>query len=198
MQINRRDKEFIEHVRESRKHCMKPASYKDKEEVYLNWLLPIQYYNHELGWRKSDGRCIMNTKDKNLWITGTKEQCEKFIKDAIGDDKYLVYNKNKFHWNNYFGQPFIVLRVYNKSQRAKRVYTLRRLGDWAGFFIEKQKSFHELSPNLYHCIVLSTFSPKEYCKGAFGPDHDEDQAGSLEWRFDVLDLREREMQKIEL
>ena len=197
MRVNRRDKEFIERVRESRKQCMKPAIPEEREKKQLDWLLPPAYNDYDLSWTIEDSKFRMNTKDKNLWITGTKEQCEKFIKDAIGDDKTIVYNKKKFYWNNYFGQPFIVFRIYNKNQYYKKLHTLKQIGDWSGCTIEKQKSSHKLGSNLYHCIVLSTYTIKEFCKGVLHYEYEND-IGSLEWRFDVLDLRELEMQKIEL
>lgn len=192
MLIAKRDREFIERVKEKRKHCMKPANYKEEEETYLNWLLP-NYYDDGKGC--CFPRCKMNTKDKNLWIVGSKEQCEEFIQKALGNDPTYVYNKTQYYWNNYFGQPFIVFRVYNKSRRDKRICTLRGIGDWIGYGIEKQKSSYNLSADLYHCIILSIYSPNEYCRGM---KYFDDEIRGLEWRYDILDLRKRIPQKKEL
>ena len=181
----RNEREFAKQVKEKRKHSMKPANFKNEEDEQLSWLLPLGSF----GWKVCDMHCKMNVKDKNLWITGTKEQCEDFIKNAIGDDETVVYNKNKFHWTGYFGQPFIVIRLYSKAQRAKKFYTLKSLGDWTGCNIEKQKSLHSLSPNLYHCIILSTFTLQEYTKDIFGKDTGQNELGSLDWRYDTLNLR---------
>lgn len=132
------------------------------------------------------GPCKMNTKDKNLWITGTKEKLEKFIQDAIGDDEYQVYNKkNGKLWNGYFNQPFIVFRIYDKRHRNENVYEIRCAGDWGPRVISTSGHGKYLYPDLFHAIVLSTMTPKEYCEGMLKGD---DEAGGIEWRYDVLQI----------
>lgn len=130
--------------------------------------------------------CKMNTKDKNLWITGTKEKLEKFIKNAIGDDKYQVYNKgNGELWNGYYNQPFIVFRIYDKRHRNENIYQIRRAGEWGVVPVSTSGHGRYLYPDLYHAIVLSTMTPKEYCEGM---DLENDMVGGIKWRYDTLQI----------
>ena len=140
--------------------------------------------------------CKMNTKDKNLWITGTKEQCEKFLKLALGKNKYgddncyrseYVYDKDDTgYWDGYDDQPFIVFRNYNRQKRTTKIREMRAAGDHGIRAINIRWSSGTLNPDLYHCIVLSTFTPEEYCKGM---DHETDEIEGLKWRFDTLKLK---------
>ena len=142
-------------------------------------------------------QCKMNTKDKNLWIVGTKEQCENFLKLALGKNKYndencydslRVYNKDDTnYWDGYEGQPFIIFRNYNKQKRALKVREMRLAGEWGHQTINIRWSSGMLDPDLYHCIVLSNYTPEEYCKGM---DHYDDEVGGLKWRYDILQLRQ--------
>ena len=166
----------INTIKEARKKFMKPA--RNVEDIRLG-LRP----------------CKMNTKDKNLWITGTREQCENFLKLALGKNEYgdyncyrseYVYDKDDTgYWDGYDEQPFIVFRNYNKQKRTTKIREMRAAGDWSISPINIRWSSGMLNPDLYHCIILSTFTPEEYCKGMA---HESDEVGGLKWRYDELKL----------
>lgn len=140
--------------------------------------------------------CKMNTKDKNLWITGTKEQCENFLKLALGKNEYgdyncyrpwYVYDKDDTeYWDHYKDQPFIVFRNYNKQKRSTKIREIKAAGGYTTRTINIRWSSGLLNPDLYHCIVLSTFTPEEYCKGM---DNESNVVASLKWRYDTLVLK---------
>ena len=168
------EKEFIN---EYRKGFMKPD--KNEEDIRL-----------------INKPCKMNTKDKNLWITGTKEQCENFLKLALGKNEYddyncyrpeYVYDKDDTgYWDGYDDQPFIVFRNYNKQKRTTKIREMRAAGGYTKRTINIRWSSGTLNPDLYHCIILSTFTPEEYCKGMV---REIDEIEGLKRRFDTLQLK---------
>lgn len=126
------------------------------------------------------------SKIKNLWITGTKEKLETFIQNAIGNEWVHVYNKdNSDYWDNYYGQPFIVFRLYDKKNRMTMIQNMKRAGEEFYTPVNVRHSSGVLDPELYHCIVLSIYSKEEYCKGTEYEKHD---IGGLDWRYDDLKL----------
>lgn len=176
----------INTIKEHRKNFMKPErnpniSY---DELMIN-LLPESCLDFtermQRGFTMKDSAAKMYSKDKNLWITGTKEQLENFIKNTIGDDLVHVFDKDKYRWNEYFGQPFIITRLYDRKKRQEKLSRLRALGDWLQRPIEKS-CYCLLHPDLFHCIVLSIYTMEEYCK-----DYPQ-EVGGLKWRYDELKL----------
>ena len=126
------------------------------------------------------------SKIKNLWITGTKEKLETFIQNAIGNEWVNVYNKdNSDYWDNYYGQPFIVFRLYNKKNRMTMIQNMKIAGEEFDTPVNVRYSIGVLNPELYHCIVLSIYSKEEYCKGT---KDKKNNIGSLDWRYDDLKL----------
>lgn len=165
-------------VKKARKNFMKPDRNKDVplDELFKPFLLKNRY---DVSYTNSDAK--MYSKDKNLWIIGTKDQLEKFIYKAIGDSWPQVYDNNNHHIK-YIGQPFIVTRLYDKRKAHDKIYELRELGDhfprWRGH-VNFDKPIH---PDLFHSIVLSTYTMEEYCK-----DYPRELDG-LKWRYDELNL----------
>lgn len=146
-----------------------------------NFMKPLKNstFEHEL-------TCRMNTKDKNLWIIGTEKKLEQFIYNAIGDSWLHIYNKdNSQYWDGYMNQPFIVFRLYHKRNRRQKIVQLKEAGDWCPTVVNVRWSSGELNPNSYHCIILSIFTPEEYCKGLY---NEENEIKSLKWRYDELKL----------
>ena len=156
-------------VKHFRKNFMKPE--RNKEEFDNN---------------NSKNQCKMNTKDKNLWITGTKEKLETFIQNAIGDNWVHVYNKdNTQYWDEYYGQPFVVFRLYDKKNRNTVIEQIRTAGDWNKRIIGIRHSSKTLNPDLFHCIVLSIYTPQEYTKGTCW---EKIYSNGIDWRYDELKI----------
>lgn len=108
----------------------------------------------------------MKRKDKNIWIVGDKDKLEQFIHDAIGDNCLCVYCKDDVnYWDGYANQPFIVFRLYDKSDRNKIFYDIKYAGDYNKRPIDIRWTSGMLNPDKSHSIVLSTFTPEEYFKG---------------------------------
>ena len=157
-------------VQQFRKNFMKPE--RNKEE----------FDDHTLGLP-----CKMNTKDKNLWITGKREKLETFIYNAIGNDWIHVYNKdNTQYWDEYYGQPFIVFRLYDKKNRNTVIEQIRTAGDWDKRILGiRHSNGRILNPDLFHCIVLSIYTPQEYTKGTCW---EKIYANGIDWRYDELKI----------
>ena len=156
----------INTIKEARKNFMKPA--RNVEDIRLV---------HK--------PCKMNTKDKNLWITGTKEKVREFFHNAVDDHPiHVFYRIDKDSWSHYHDQPFIVYLLYDKKNRKDIIRELRRVGEYSPRKVGRGFT-HEINPDLYHCIILSTFTPEEYCKGM---DHEDIEVGGLKWRYDELNL----------
>ena len=108
----------------------------------------------------------MQAKDKNLWVTGSESKLEEFIKNSIGSSWIHVYNKaNDRLWNDYDNQPFVVMRVFDKKHKKHVARYIINAGDEYVKPVETNDKDIILDPNEYHCIVLSNFTPEEYCKG---------------------------------
>lgn len=161
-------------IKKYRKNFMKPDRNKDTPLQNLFY----EPYTTEISMAK------MYSDKKNLWIIGTKDQLEKFINDAIGNCPYQIYNNN--HRVKYLGQPFIVTRLYNRQKRCDRIYELKQLGDWHPRWRAHTNSNIIIHPDLFHSIVLSTFTPEEYCKGMIYGDT---EINGLKWRYDFLNLK---------
>lgn len=166
-------------IKKARKRFMKPDRNKDVplDELFKPFLLKIRC----VPYTKADCKAKMYSKDKNLWITGTKDQLENFIYKAIGDSWAQVYDNNNHH-KKYFGQPFIVTRLYDKRKAFDKIYELRELGDWSPRWRAHVNFDKTVHPDLFHSIVLSTYTMEEYCK-----DYPR-EVGGLKWRYDELNL----------
>lgn len=133
-----------------------------------------------------DGRIHrMQAKDKNLWIIGSENKLEEFIKSTIGDSWKHVYNKtNDRYWNDYDDQPFVVMRIFDKKDRKDVVRQIINAGD---DYVKPVETYYKdiiLDPNEYHCIVLSKFTPEEYCEGL----EKQFNLKSIKRRYDTLNL----------
>lgn len=134
-----------------------------------------------------------DNREKNLWITGKKEQLETFIKQAVGTDPLQVFNICST-WDGYAGQPVIIARLYQKRNMQNRIYHLKALGDSVDRGAHTRNGvllYSELfgiPVNSYHCIVLSTMTPEEACEN-IDPRYKEQDLGGLKWRFDELKLK---------
>lgn len=130
--------------------------------------------------------------EKNLWITGKKDQLEDFVNQAIGTDPLQVYNIGST-WDGYAGQSMIVARLYQKRNMQDRIYHLKAIGDSVDRGAHTRSGvllYSELfgiPVNSYHCIVLSTMTPEEACENV-DPRYKENDLGGLKWRFDELKL----------
>lgn len=170
---------MIERAKEIRKQCMKPKGNKEHFEEQIKSLAPGKYPYYE--------SCEMNTKEKNLWIIGEARELERFVYKAIGPEFWRrVYVKNEGkNWDEYEGQPFILFRLYSLKNRPELIEHMQIAGDHVPHRVQTQWGNEDLVPDLYHTIVLSNYTPKEYCKGL---KESERKASSLEWRYDILYL----------
>lgn len=130
--------------------------------------------------------CKMNTKNKNLWITGTKDKLINFIHNAIDDQPtHVFYRTSKDSWIHYHDQPFIIYCLYDKKNRQNIIREIRQVGEWCPRKVGRNFN-HEINPDLYHCIILSIFTPEDYCNGLKYKDN---LIGGLKWRYDTLVLK---------
>ena len=107
----------------------------------------------------------MHAKDKNLWVIGSESKLEEFIKNSIGNSWEHVYNKtNDRFWNDYDDQPFVVMRIFDKKHKQHIARYIINAGDEYVKPVETKDKDIILDPNRYHCIVLSNFTPEEYCE----------------------------------
>lgn len=170
----------VTNVKEARKRFMKPDRNKDVplDDLFKPFLVKSCY---GFPYTVERSKAKMFSNDKNLWIIGTEEQLEDFIYKAIGKSQSHVYDNNNKH-KKYFGQPFIVTRLYDKRKVHDKIYELRELGDWFPSWRAHVNFDKTVHPDLFHSIVLSTYTMDEYCK-----DYPREIDG-LKWRYDVLNL----------
>lgn len=168
----------INSVKEARKRFMKPDRNKD---IPLDELFKPFLFKKSFPYTKANCKAKMYSNDKNLWIIGTEEQLEDFIYKAVGDSWTHVYDNNNKH-KKYFGQPFIITRLYDKRKAHDKIYELRELGDWIPRWRAHVNFDKTVHPDLFHSIVLSTYTMEEYCK-----DYPR-EVGGLKWRYDELNL----------
>lgn len=170
----------INTIKEARKNFMKPDRNKDVplDDLFKPFLVKSRY---GFPYTKRNCAAKMYSNDKNLWIIGTEEQLEDFIHKAIGNSWTHVYNNDNKH-KKYFGQPFIVTRLYDKRKAFDKIYELRELGDWSPRWRAHVNFDKTVHPDLFHSIVLSTYTMDEYCK-----DYPR-EVGGLKWRYDELKL----------
>ena len=166
-------------VKEGRRRFMKPDRNKNilLDELFKPFLLKKRSFSYT----KANCKAKMYSNDKNLWIIGTEEQLEDFIHKAIGNSWTHVYNNDNKH-KKYFGQPFIVTRLYDKQKVHDKIYELRELGDWCPSWRAHVNFDKTIHPDLFHSIVLSTYTMEDYCK-----DYPR-EVGGLKWRYDELNL----------
>lgn len=138
-----------------------------------------------------------DNREKNIWITGSKEQLEMFIDRAVGTDPSRVYNFNKY-WDGYAGQPVIVVRLYRRYNMDQRIARIKELGEFVPIGADTSKgrllyadlqNHGFLNPMKYHCIILSTMTPEEACKD-LDPRFKHHDLTGLKWRYDVMTLSE--------
>lgn len=135
------------------------TSKKDKK-LFSNIMKPARNIIHDKSF------CKLKLRNKNLWITGKRNQLEKFIHEAIGDDPSYVYNKDSSNlWINYKKQPFIIFRIFDRLNVFDTIKNIRLAGSNHIKTVQDGRSFIKLNPNDYHCIILSCYTPKEYCNG---------------------------------
>ena len=157
--------------------------YETLKKIHANFMKPARNVEEIRSVHKP---CKMNTKDKNLWISGDKEKVREFFHNAVDDHPiHVFYRCAKWSWSHYHDQPFIVYPLYDKKNRQDIISELRRVGEWSPRNVGKDYKY-EINPDCYHCIVLSTFTPEEYCKGM---DHEDIEVGGLKWRYDTLQLK---------
>ena len=160
------------------------ASFEKFKKIHANFMKPDRNVE-DMRINRTITACKMNTKDKNLWIIGTRDKLNKFILNTIGTSPtHLFYRTVKDSWYFYHDQPFIIYGIFDKRNREETIKEIRQVGEWSPRNVGRV--FKEINPDLYHCIVISTFTPEEYCKGM---DHENDEIGGLKWRYDTLQLK---------
>lgn len=108
--------------------------------------------------------CKLKLRNKNLWITGKKSQLEEFIHKAIGDDPSYIYIKDSSNsWDNYKKQPFVIFHIFDKTNVFDTIKNIRLAGSNHIKTVRDGHSYIKLNPNDYHCIILSCYTPKDYC-----------------------------------
>lgn len=148
---------------------------------------------------KPSKRCD-KMKNKNIWIVGDKIQLERFILFALGYDSNCVYNLTGMkYWEGYYGQPFVVYRLYNRRNIEDRLYDIKKLGGYISQEVITQhgkpawyiKENTPIETTDYHAIILSIFTPEEVCKNL---DDEKYFLKVLRQRYSVLDLRGRSLE----
>ena len=190
--------QFIEDLIVYERHCKRYGHWNSNDRQHFldmkiteakrkNYMKPAKNpMSRGYGEQEIRKACKMNTKDKNLWIVGSKDKLEKFVYDSLGTDRYHVYNKNNTdYWNGYHNQPFIIFRLYNRENRECAIYQIRKAGEYDPVPICTCNSGKFLYPDLYHVIVLSTMTPEEYCEDMINK---EDTVGGIRWRYDELQI----------
>lgn len=139
-------------------------------------------------------------RNKNIWIVGDKEQLERFITVSLGYDSNCVYDlAGMKHWEGYYGQPFVVYRLYNRRNIEDRLYDIKNLGGSLSkevitshgkpaWYIKENRP---VETNEYHVVILSTFTPDEVCKNL---DNEKGLLQLLKHYYSILELRERSLE----
>ena len=103
------------------------------------------------------------------------------------------------YWEGYYGQPFVVYRLYNRRNIEDRLYDINKLGGSLSQEVITQhgkpawyiKENRPLETTEYHAIILSTFTPEEVCKNLVD---EKCLLQLLRHHYSVLDLRGRSLE----